>query len=291
MELVMLRKLILAGLLLVACGLVQNARSAEIEKSEEITETFTFKNTTGNTVVIDNIWGAIHVTGYPGSEVQLKIVKTIKANSEVFFAQAQKEVVLEITRADSLLDLYVDTPSRHDRHKERRNREWRDRIYDVRYDFTLQVPEQTTVELKTVLHGDIYLAKTSGDYIINNVNGGIKMEQVQGSGDVYAVNGNVEVDFSRNPRNNSRFGSLNGTVKLYFTSDLSADFRLKTFNGEIYTDFLVSELPLQVIKSTEGEMHKIYKVERTTLVRVKDGGPEFSLDGFNGDMYIINKNK
>ncbi|HPG40910.1 MAG TPA: hypothetical protein PLP19_18205 [bacterium] len=287
----MLRKLILAGLLLVACGLVQNARSAEIEKSEEITETFTFKNTTGNTVVIDNIWGAIHVTGYPGSEVQLKIVKTIKANSEVFFAQAQKEVVLEITRADSLLDLYVDTPSRHDRHKERRNREWRDRIYDVRYDFTLQVPEQTTVELKTVLHGDIYLAKTSGDYIINNVNGGIKMEQVQGSGDVYAVNGNVEVDFSRNPRNNSRFGSLNGTVKLYFTSDLSADFRLKTFNGEIYTDFLVSELPLQVIKSTEGEMHKIYKVERTTLVRVKDGGPEFSLDGFNGDMYIINKNK
>jgi len=287
----MLRKALFTAIILVACGIVQNSRSAEIEKREEITETFTFKNTTGNTVVIDNIWGAINVTGYSGSEVQLKIIKTIKANSEVLFAQAQKEVVLEITRADSLLDLYVDTPSRHDRHKERRNQEWRNRNYDVRYDFTLHVPEQMTVELKTVLHGDIYLAKTSGDYIINNVNGGIKMEQMQGSGDVYAVNGNVEVDFSRNPRNDCRFGSLNGTVKLYFTPDLSADFSLKTFNGEIYTDFPVSELPLQVIKNTEGETHKIYKVERTTLVRVKDGGPEFSLDGFNGDMYIINKNK
>jgi len=287
----MVRQLLYTGLILITCGLVRNARSAEIVKSEEMTETFRFTNSAGNTVVIDNIWGPIHVTGYTGSEVQLKIIKTIKANSEVLFAQAQKEVVLEITRSDSLLDLYVDTPSRNDRHKERRNREWRDRNYDVRYDFTLQVPEQTTVELKTVLDGDIYLAKTSGDYIINNVTGGIKMEQVQGSGDVYAVNGNVMVDFSRNPCNNCRFGSLNGTVKLYFLPDLSADLSLKTFNGEIYSDFPVSELPLQVKKTTENNTRKVYKVERTTQVRIKNGGPEFKLDGFNGDIFVLNKKK
>jgi hypothetical protein len=146
------------------------------------------------------------------------------------------------------------------------------------------------VELSTVNDGEIVVKNIDGDYDVHNVNGGIDMEKIGGSGEVYALNGDVTIDFVKNPSKNSRFGSLNGEVRLYFRPNLSADFYLKTFNGEIFSDFPVSYLPLRAETLSEKKRGRyVYKVNRQTAVRAGDGGPEIELDGFNGDMFILEK--
>ena len=82
---------------------------------------------------------------------------------------------------------------------------------------------------------------------------------------------------------------MNGDVKVTFLDGLSADFRLKTFNGEAYTDFEVTHVP-DIATTKESKKGKyIYKSNRRTRVRVGKGGPEIEFDGFNGDIKILKK--
>ena len=72
-------------------------------------------------------------------------------------------------------------------------------LYEFNYDFKIRVPRDISLELKTVNHSHITVEGTSGDFKISNVNGGIEMQEVEGSGSVHTVNGPVKVTFARNP--------------------------------------------------------------------------------------------
>ena len=259
--------------------------------SERIEESFRFANPQAeNLLVVDNVWGDIVVTGCDGQEVHIKAVKSVSARSNDAREEIDKEVYLDIDREDDRLELYVDGPFRDEEGRSRRRgRRW-SRHYEVRYDFDIQVPRGTYIKLNTVNDGEIRVRDVAGDYDIHNVNGGIEMEKIGGSGEVYTVNGDVNIDFVKNPMKNSRFGSLNGEVRLYFLPSLSADFYLKTFNGEIYSDFPVSYLPLKTESRSEKKRSGyVYKVNRQTAVRAGEGGPEIKLDGFNWDVFILEK--
>jgi hypothetical protein len=264
--------------------------SFNIEKTEKIEKTFRFKDPKGkNLLIVDNVFGSISVKGTDSPEIQMTAIKRIRARSEEKVEEANETIYLDIAEEDDLVELYVDGPFRD---RGRRSRGWRgfDREgYEVRFDFELRVPKGTNVELKTVIDGEIFVSGMEGEYEVDNVNGGIKMEKMGGSGDVYAVNGDVSIDFQENPDKDSRFGSLNGEVKLYFQPKLSADFYLKTFNGEVYTDFEMTYMAPKAIKSSEKDGKHVYKAGHLCCVRAGSGGPEIKLDGFNGDMFILKK--
>jgi hypothetical protein len=261
------------------------------EKTDKITESHTFSSSgAGNKLIVDNVWGDIKVTGYDGNEVKVEAVKTIPAGDEDDIFEIEEEVLLEITRESDLFELYVDGPFRDcNDGSRRRSRRWH-RDYEVRFDFEIQVPRGTYVEVSTVNDGEIYLRDIDGDYDVNNINGGIEMKRIAGSGEAYALNGDVKIDFVKNPSKDSRFGSLNGDVRLHFLPGLSADFYLKTFNGEFFSDFPVSYLPLKAeTYSGNKKGLKIYKVNRRTAVRAGNGGPAIELDMFNGDSFLLEK--
>ncbi len=242
------------------------------------------------TIIVDNVFGSVNVTGYDGDEIYLSVRKKIAARSENKIEIAGEKVKLDITEEDDMIEFFVDGPFRH--HHNRDSVSWfgyRGTGYVVYFDFELKIPRETRIEVKTVNDGDITIKNVAGDYIINNVNGNINMEKISGSGDVYTVNGSVLIDFKKNPRADCRFGSLNGEVKLYFMPKLDADFQLKTFNGAFFSDFQVSYLPTNAKISSEGKHKKTYKIDKTTNVRIGNGGPAIDLDGFNGDMYILSK--
>ncbi|UCE17586.1 MAG: hypothetical protein JSV84_11945 [Gemmatimonadota bacterium] len=264
---------------------------ADVEKTEVIEKTYQFKDTQAeNLLIVDNVWGDIRVTGYNGDNIRVKAARSISARTERILAEIEEEVYLDITEKDDMIELYVDGPFRDYDGSSRRRGKRRHIHYEARYDFEIEVPRGTWVELSTVNDGEILVRDIDGDYDVHNVNGGIEMERIGGSGEVYAVNGDVTVDFVKNPSKNSRFGSLNGDVRLHFLPKLSADFYLKTFNGEIYSDFPVSYLPIQSeTSSSKNGSRYVYKVNRETAVRAGDGGPEIELDGFNGDMFILKK--
>jgi hypothetical protein len=235
-------------------------------------------------VSVDNIEGAITVSGSPGRRVELTALQTILADSPARLQLAKEEIQLKITKRDSLFEAYVDAPWRCK--DARKGSEWRDRGYRVQIDFELSVPPEARLFLRTINHGEIKVAGVNGDFDVKNINGGIEMLDAGGSGNAYAVNGKVAVSFRNNPVRASSFGSLNGDVDLYFRPGLAADLRLKTFNGDVYSDFDVTPLPSAPMVRVVRDGKQMYKSDKFLGVRVGRGGPEIKLDGFNGDIRI-----
>jgi hypothetical protein len=273
--------------LLFAFGLSAVAALAQqnVDERETIDKTFSFSGAAARQVIVDDLEGSIQVTGRPGSEVHLIARKRLRADSPEDAAQARREVTLDISQDSNTVRFYVDGPFRCSdggtRHRRRED-------YHVRYDFELQVPTDTAVDLKTVNDGEIKVDNVAGDYRVDNINGGIQMSEVSGSGRVYALNGRVQVVFRDNPRAASSFGSLNGEVRVSFRPGLAADLRFKTFNGGVYTDFPVSYLPVPVSVGERHEGKFVYKSSEWSYVRVAGGGPQLSFDAFNGNIRILN---
>jgi hypothetical protein len=272
-------------LIVLALAAATFACDFELEEKETITKNLSFAATAkSKTVTVDNVFGSIDVTGYDGQQVQVVIHKTIKADDENDIEKAKEEVTLEISEKDDEIEFYVDGPFRCKDGSVHFDR-WRE-DYCVVYDFELKIPADVSVKLRTINDGDITVRDVTGDFDVENINGGVVLQQMSGSGRVYALNEDVDVTFKKNPESKSYFGSLNGEVLVAFQKDLSADFQLKTFNGDIYTDFPVTYLPRKDVTKEKRKGKYLYKSGQSMLVRVGKGGPEFTFDGFNGDIRI-----
>ncbi len=246
-------------------------------------------------IEVDNVFGSIHVSGYDGAEVQLDARKTLTADDAERLDAAKREVKLDMTQTGDSVRVYVDGPfrchcddrtsfrSRNNMHEHGR------RGYKVVYDFDLKVPRGTAVYLATINEGHINVEKTAGDFDVENVNGSVQMDEMAGSGRVYALNGKVAVTFARNPERSSYFGSLNGAVDVWFQPNLNADARVKTFNGGIYTDFAVSYLPAVATSGERKNGRFVYRGNEFQGIRIGNGGPEYKFENFNGDIRIRNR--
>jgi len=267
-----------------------NANAADIEEKDTIKKILKFSDTGGEKeLVVDNVFGSITIIGYNGQEVQMSAQRIIKAKTKDKITEGKEKVFLDITEDDNFIEIYVDGPFRNSRKKGVHWRGYKKEGYKVTYHFDIKVPRDCNIEVKAINEGEILISDITGNYNVKNINGGIEMKKIAGSGRAYALNGDLTLDFNENPGENCYFGSLNGEVKIYFKSPLSADFQLKTFNGDVFSDFPVTYLPTQSHKTEKKAGKKIYKTGRTMGIRAGKGGPEIELDGFNGDMFILKK--
>ena len=245
-----------------------------------------------NSVDVDNFDGSITVTGSSTQEIKVEIRKTIRARSAEKVQEAKREVELDMAPHDDGLRIYVDGPFRCKCGDGSTN--WRGSRfygYEVSFDFTVQVPRDTNLRLRTVNRGNIRVENIAGTFDAENINGGLELLEVSGSGHAYALNRPVKVLFNHNPAAASDFGSLNGDVDITFRPGLSADLWMKTFNGHAYTDFDVSALPGRPGAREQRDGKFVYKSNEFFGVRVGNGGPELKFDAFNGDIRIRNREK
>ena len=262
--------------------------SMNLHEQETIRKTFSL-SAAHKTLEVDNVFGSIVVTGGAGDQVQLVVEKTIRAESAERMAAAKKEVKLDITEQPDLLKLYVDGPFRC--HCDGCDGWHGDRGYSVKMDFTLQVPRNVDIKLRTVNSGRVQVTDVTGSFSVRNVNGGIEMANIAGSGHARTVNGPVKVTFRENPRETSDFGTVNGNVELSFVRGLAADFRFKTFNGNIYSDFEMTSLPPRPVQAEQHNGHFRFRSDRFTGGRVGSGGPEIKADNLNGDIRVLERHE
>ena len=260
--------------------------SLNVTEQEDINKSFTLPATgEARSVTIDNVWGAVHVTGGSGDQVQLAARKTIRAESKDEVELAKKEVSLDITQQGSLLKFYVNGPFRCQ--CEDGCGGFREHPgYIVKYDFTVQVPLNVSLNLRTVNDGDVMVEDVAGQYSVHNVNGSIEMTNVAGSGSAKTVNGELKVLFRDNPNTESSFATINGDVDLYFLPKLSADVRFKTFNGEVFSDFQMSALPPRQPEEERTNGKFVFHADRYSGGRIAAGGPEIKIETLNGDIHI-----
>jgi hypothetical protein len=241
---------------------------------------------------VDNVQGYIHVSGYNGSEIQMVAEKTIEAESAERLEAAKQEVKLDVSRAGDTLTLFVDGPFRcHCEDNRWGTRDHGRRGYHVTFDFEIKVPVATILRLGTVNNGDIRVENTTGDFDISNVNRGIEMTEVSGSGLVHTVNGPIKVLFAKNPSSACSFGTVNGSIETSFRGNLNADVRVKTFNGQAFTDYDVAALPRMVSAGERRNGKFVYHSDDFNGMRIGNGGPELKYDTLNGSIRIINRGK
>jgi len=130
----------------------------KLDEKESIRKTFD-TTASGRKLLVDNIRGYVHVTGYSGSQVQVSIEKHIYADSSEAMAEAKRDIKMDMSQQGSFVRLYEDGPFRTNNGTNYRGENYYG--YRVVFDFDVQVPFDTELDLKTVNRGDIVVKKTT----------------------------------------------------------------------------------------------------------------------------------
>ncbi|MCG3121094.1 MAG: hypothetical protein ALAOOOJD_04048 [bacterium] len=157
-------------------------------------------------------------------------------------------------------------------------------------DLTIQVPKKISLKLSCLNDGDIKVEGVSGEIEVNNQNGAITITDVSGSVVAYAHNDDITVSFAKvEPDKAMSFVSWNGDVDVTFPPEVRAKAKMKTNNGEVYSDFEVKlEAAANRVEEDgrkEGGKYKL-KVEKAVYGLINGGGPEMQFSTYNGDIYI-----
>jgi DUF4097 and DUF4098 domain-containing protein YvlB len=138
--------------------------------------------------------------------------------------------------------------------------------------------------------GEINVDHVNGDVEATAMNGGATITNVSGSVVVNAMNGPVKVSLSKvTPDKTMSFVSMNGDVDVTLPADVKAKVKMRTDNGEIYSDFDVKMEPnaKPVIEDGRGKGGRYrVQIEKGMYGTINGGGPEFEFKTFNGSIFI-----
>ena len=242
----------------------------------------------GGRVVVDGITGSISVRAVDGDTVTVRVREEVRGRDAAAIALARREMPVVMEQRGETVSIVVESPFRRERGGI--DVDWDDVDYRVAHDFELTVPRRAAVDLRTVNAGEVELVGTDGDFEVRNVNGGIRVEDVAGSGSARTVNGEVLVSFRRNPQRDCEIASVNGDVTAELQPGLAADVRYYTMNGEGWSDFpftVVAPEPAPAGERRNGRFR--VRGRWQDGIRIGAGGPTLSFETLNGDVYLKNR--
>lgn len=155
-------------------------------------------------------------------------------------------------------------------------------------DIELKVPQNGTLILKTVNDGDIVVTNVKGELEISNTNGNVKLSGISGSAIANTINGDVNATFaSVTDGKPMAFSTFNGDVNISLPASAKANLKMKTDQGEIYSDFEVTVEKGTAVptKSNSGGVYKISK-DAWVLGKINGGGAELMIKSWSGDLVI-----
>jgi Putative adhesin len=158
-------------------------------------------------------------------------------------------------------------------------------------DLVITVPYHSSLQLKSISNGEVEVEHVDGEIDVEALNGAIHLTDVSGSVVAHALNGEIRVTMERvDPSKPMSFSTLNGEIDVTLPANIRANVRMKTDNGEIYSDFDVKlESTSHAVASDSGDRHNgtyHIRVDRTLRGTINGGGPEYQFTSFNGQIFI-----
>jgi hypothetical protein len=158
----------------------------------------------------------------------------------------------------------------------------------------IRVPLRTNLELSSLNGGTITVENVEGELEIGNVNGSVVLTNVAGSVVANSQNGGVTATLSRVMADKPMaFTSFNGKVDVTLPASIKANLRMRSDNGDIFTDFDVQLQQAPPVASRGSRNpnpnpRRGFNVEVNKAVygSVNGGGPEIELRSFNGTIYL-----
>lgn len=158
-------------------------------------------------------------------------------------------------------------------------------------DLEIEVPSGFDVQAHTYNNGDLMLSNLQGELALTNYNGEITALNISGSVVATTYNGEIKLTFDKVKEGAPMsFVTYNGDIDVAFPSAVKASMKMKTEQGDIYTDFdmkITSTGP----KKTEDSKSGRYKIVIDDWEKgdINGGGPEVTMKTNNGDVYIRKK--
>jgi hypothetical protein len=255
-------------------------------------------------------------------EIQKRAQETQKENEARLMAQLaeQEALVKKITGYARAVDLYGEHFQDDKKRREEKEKkiagmkqltgatsgleiveddnvvEIRTESFKAATDLVIQVPVATSLEIRSSMDGAVVVEGVNGEIDINNINGPVTLKNVSGNMLVHTVNGDIEAVLTRDARVAAdkplTFSSMSGDIDVTLPADVKASLKMKTDQGEVYTDFEI-DLTRQPTRSEAAEKTEAGKFrisfDKSLLGLVNGGGREISFNTFNGDIYIRKK--
>ncbi len=213
------------GILLGTAGAVLLAGRAWA--GEPLTQEFhqTYPLGADGRVSLENINGAVHITGCDRNEVQVDAVKRARRQERL----DEAKIVVEAN--SNSISIHTEYPG-HDH-----TFNWNDENNPASVEYTLHVPKRAQLEKVELVNGSLDIQDVAGDVHASSVNGRVLAKDLAGRTEISTVNGRTEAEFRQLPKSRIEASSVNGSVKVTIPSDANADIHASTVSGGIETDF------------------------------------------------------
>jgi DUF4097 and DUF4098 domain-containing protein YvlB len=160
-------------------------------------------------------------------------------------------------------------------------------------DVVIQVPRETALNLTTLNGGKILVENITGEIVAENMNGSVEITNVSGTVVASSQNGKITVSLDKvTPNKSMSFVTMNGTVDVTLPADVKANLKMKTENGEIWSDFDVkldaSRAPVVEDRRKDGGRYHV-RMDKSMYGSINGGGPEMTLQTYNGSILIHKK--
>ncbi|TGE20011.1 DUF4097 family beta strand repeat-containing protein [Hymenobacter elongatus] len=229
------------------------------------------------------VGGSITVVGYGGKDVVVDIGtqgRQRDKDDDDDAAGSENRKGLKRISSSSGFDLTAEEKSNHVYVS---TNSWQQAVA-----LTIKVPQRFSLQISTVQDGDILVENVAGELEVSNVNGDVRLSQVSGSAVASTVNGDVTASFrSVTAGAPMAFSTVNGKIDVTLPSTTKAALKLKTDNGEIYSDFdlTADKTPPTVNRTSKGGVYRL-NVDNWTYGKLNGGGAEIMMKTLQDDIYI-----
>ena len=200
-------------------------------------------------------WADVHVTGTDGPDVIVESSLNDKDKGETRddgLRRLDDEVSFELTEDHNVAVVSIVGENAWAAHGS---------------EFSIKVPRNTNLVVRTEAGGDILVEKVEGDLDINSVNGEVTLRDVASSAVVNTMNGEIHASFKSAPVKPISFSTMNGEISLFLPKDTKANLRMRTHNGSILTDFGADLLKTKNDNRTTAEDDKRVNATADQLVQ------------------------
>jgi hypothetical protein len=209
-----------------ACALMLAVAQGHASDRREFTEEFhkTYPLAAGGRVELDNINGAVHITGWDRNEVKVDAVKYARTKERLDEAKIEVEAGSD----------YVSIRTHYPNHDHNFDGGWND---PAGVEYTLSVPRNARLDEIKLINGPLDIHGVTAEVRASCVNGHMIAEGLQGRVKLEAINGRMEARFERLADSPIELSSVNGSIDLTLPSDAKAELEASTVSGGINDDF------------------------------------------------------